>query len=124
MVGQSFFYDTPPHGEHLFVVLAPSLEQAGWFICVNISTLRVGSDTTCELLAGEHERLTSPVSVVIYAAARELPPALIARSCQRQALAPFDPALLARVQNAALSAGSRMKKGFQKAVRAWLHAQH
>lgn len=122
MVGQCFFYDTPPHGEHLFVVLAPSLEQAGWFICANISTLRTGSDLTCKLMAGEHGCLTNPVSIVIYAEARELPLALIERCCQRQALEPFAPALLARIQNGALSGGSRMKKGFQKAVRAQLGA--
>lgn len=120
MVGQCFFYATPPHGEHLFVVLAPSLERAGWFICANISTLRPGSDTTCKLLASEHERLTNPVSVVIYAEARELPAALIQRCCQQQSLESFAPALLTRIHSGALSGGSRMKKGFQKAVRAHL----
>ena len=122
MVGDCFFYDTPPHGEHLFVVVAPSLERAGWFICTNISTLRTGSDTTCTLAAGEHGCLTNPVSVVIYSEARELPEALIERCCQRQALEPFNAALLTRIQNGALSGGSRMKKGFQKAVRAYLGA--
>lgn len=122
MVGECFFYDTRPHGQHLFVVLAPSLERAGWFICANISTLRPGSDTTCKLLAGEHECLTNPVSGVIFAEARELPAALIERCCQGQSLRPFAPALLSRMQNSALSGGSRMKKGFQKAVRACLGA--
>lgn len=122
MVGRCFFYDTPPHGQHPFVVLAPSLERVGWFICANISTLRPGSDTTCKLLEGEHECLTNPVSAVIYAEARELPAALIERCWQQQSLELFAPALLARVQNGALSGGSRMKKGFQKAVRAQLGA--
>ncbi len=71
-------------------------------------------------MEGEHECLTNPVSVVIYAEGRELPTALIERCCQQQSLELFAPSLLRRVQNGALFGGSRMKKGFQKVVRAQL----
>ena len=44
MVGSCFYYDTFPKGQHLFVVLAPSLEQEDWFLCVNITMAkRAGS---------------------------------------------------------------------------------
>lgn len=120
MVGKCFYHDTPPHGPHLFVVLAPSLETNGWFICVNITTKRERSDTTCEVFRGEHECLTEDVSVVMYAWAKEFPPALINRSAQ--GVPDIATPVLLKIQQASLVQTSRMKKGFQKAIRAYLDA--
>jgi hypothetical protein len=117
MVGQCFYYQTPPKGRHLFVVLAPDLENKGWFVCANISTKKEdNSDTTCELYQGEHQTLTSPVSVVVYAEARSMPPPLITRLMQQQKLPPFEGELLLRIQRAPLSETSRLKKGFKRAI--------
>ena len=117
MIGECFYYDTFPNGEHLFVVLAPSLEQKGWFICANITTKRDGADTTCELYQGEHQELTSPISVVVYGQAREFPAPLIQRLTQSQNLPRIGDGLLLRIQRAALIDISRMKKKFQNAIR-------
>ena len=119
MVGQCFFYDTPPNGEHLFVILADSLTSEG-FICVNITEKHDESDATCELFQGEHPNLTKPVSVVGYGFARELPLRLIQRLIARQSLPSMKPDILKRIQNAALCDESRMKKGFQEAIQAQL----
>lgn len=119
-VGDCFYYSTPPNEEHLFVVLAPSIKDNGFFVCANISTKREFSDCTCELEAGEYVELTSPVSVVVYAEARELPPKLIRRLKRRSKLPQMDRALLVRIQEAALVPRSRMKQGFQASIRAHL----
>jgi hypothetical protein len=120
MIGNCFYYQTPPRGAHLFVVVAPSLEQPGWFVCVNITTLRPGSDTSCQLLQGEHQELAAPVSVVLYAETRELPPPLISRSMQEQNLPKMSDLVLLRIQQSALQDDSRMKKKFQRAIQEYL----
>jgi hypothetical protein len=120
MIGNCFYYQTPPSGSHLFVVLAPSLEKRGWFICVNITTARADCDTTCQLFEGEYQELTARVSVVAYGLTRELPLPLISRCMRDQRLPRMDDDLLLRIQQAALHDDSRMKKGFQQAVRAHL----
>jgi len=117
MVGRCFFYQTPPNGEHLFVILAPSGEQRGWYLCVNITTRRHGSDPACELRQGEHPNLTAPVSVVVYAEAREIPLPLIQRLIGAQELTPFNQQLIERMQAAALRDDSRLKIKYQKWIR-------
>lgn|ERR1039458_9946993 len=120
MIGECFYYDTPPKGKHLFVILAPNLEQKGWFVCANITTKKDNSettDTTCELYQGEHQELTSPVSIVVYAEARSMPPGLIKRLMGEQKLPPFEGDLLLRIQKSPLSETSRLKKGFQKSIK-------
>lgn len=121
MIGECFFYDTPPNDRHMFVVLAPSLEQRGWFICSNITEKREGCDTTCELLQGEHPNLTLPVSVVNYSLTRELPLPLIERETAKQRLQRMDGELLRRIQVGAIGASSRMKKGDQECIRRLLN---
>jgi len=119
MIGECFYYDTPPNRRHLFVVLAPSLEQKGWFVCANITTKKDDSentDTTCELYQGEHQELTSPVSIVVYSAVREMPLPVIARETKAQNLPPFEGDLLLKIQKAPLSEISRLKKGFKKSI--------
>lgn len=117
MIGKCFYYDTPPIGQHLFVVLAPSVEQKGWFVCVNITTRRTGSDTTCELYNGDHPNLTEPVSVVVYGQARELPLPLIERCLREQSLPSMSTNVLLRIQQGALVKSSRMKKKLQDSIR-------
>ena len=123
MIGNCFYYQTPPKGDHLFVVLAPSLEQKGWFVCVNITTKRQGADSSCELFQGEHQELTSPVSVVVYGQAREFPAPFILRLMQDQRLPQVSSDLLSRIQQAALGEVSRMKKKFQNAIREHLRSE-
>jgi hypothetical protein len=123
MIGQCFYYDTPPKGEHLFVVLAPSLERKGWFLCANLTTKKDDSentDTTCELYRGQHQELTAPVSIVVYREAREMPLPLIQRETQRQGLPKFEGALLLRIQTSPLTDASRLKKGFRKTIQKFL----
>jgi len=116
MVGKCFYHDTFPKGDHLFVVLAPSLEQEGWFICVNITTKRKGSDTTCELPQGCHQEMRNPVSVVLYAQARELPPALIERLTREQKIPDMPPETLSHIQTCAVSEDSRMRPLLKKGI--------
>jgi hypothetical protein len=117
MTGDCFFYDTFPNGEHLFVVLAPSVESPGWHICVNITTKRPNCDVSCELLKGEHPQLTQPVSVVNYSHARELPSGLTDRLTKAQKLPRLNEGVLLRIQMAALGENSRMKRRFQISIR-------
>jgi hypothetical protein len=123
MVGECFYYDTPPKGKHLFVVLAPCLEKTGWFVCANITTKKDDSentDTTCELYQGEHQELTSPVSIVVYSEARSMPPPLIQRLMGEQRLPPFTGELLLRIQKSPISGISRLKNGFKKSIQQYL----
>jgi len=125
MIGQCFYYETPPNDRHLFVVLAPSLEQKGWFVCANITTKKEGSentDTTCELYQDTHPTLKSPISIVLYREAREMPLPLIQRLTREQNLPPFEGELLLRIQQSPLSDTSRLKKGFKKAIQQHLGA--
>jgi hypothetical protein len=121
MVGNCFYYQTPPAEDHLFVVLAPSREHADAFVCVNITARREGSDTTCELLRGEYQELTEPVSIPLYGFARELPLALISRLMREQQLPKIGDELLLRIQRAAALETSRMKKQYRRAVREYLN---
>lgn len=119
MIGKCFYYDTPPNDRHLFVVLAPSLELKGWFVCANITTKKHDSentDTTCELYQGQHQELTSPISIVVYREVREMPLPLIERLTHEQNLPPFAGVLLLKIQQSPLSDASRLKKGFKKAI--------
>lgn len=117
MIGECFFYDTPPNGKHMFIVLAPSMQKKGWFICTNVTEKRDGSDTSCELLQGEHPNLTKPISIVNYALTRELPLPLIARLIEAQQLPKMGEQPLLRIQQQALGDMSRMKKNYQDAIR-------
>jgi hypothetical protein len=116
MPGRCFYYDTPPNDRHLFVILAPSLDDEDKFICVNITTRRAGSDTTCELAAGDHPELTNPASVVLYGSARELPRALIQRLTAEQRIPNMPPEVLFRIQNAPLFPASRLKNKYKEAI--------
>lgn len=107
MVGSCFYYDTPPHGEHPWVVLSPG-SKPGWFICVNITTKRTGVLSSCELLRGEHPILKSMVSIPVLNRARELPLPLIQRLAARSGFPKFDPALLARIHAAAIAVDSSL----------------
>jgi hypothetical protein len=123
MIGQCFYYDTPPNGRHLYVVLAPSIEQKGWFVCANITTKKNDSnntDRTCELYQGEHQELTSPISTVVYSEVREMPLPLIQRHSGEQRLPLFEGDLLERIQKAPLTDSSRLKNGFKKAIKQYL----
>ena len=124
MIGRCFYYDTPPNERHLFVVLAPIPEDENQFICVNISTRRDGSDTTCELAAGEHPRLTEPVSIALYGCAREIPRALILRLTGEQQIQNMPPEVLLRIQNSPLSPTSRLKNKYKEAIVLYLAAQN
>jgi len=61
--------------------------------------------------------LTAPVSVVVYAEAREIPLPLIQRLIGAQELTPFNQQLIERMQAAALRDDSRLKIKYQKWIR-------
>jgi hypothetical protein len=123
MVGSCFYYDTFPKGQHLFVVLAPCPEQQDWYVCVNITTKRVGSDLTCEILKGEHPNLSSPVSVVVYSEARESPARLIDRQKKQQQIPDVSAALLLKIQKSPLTEDSRLKKKYKRYIEEYLRLQ-
>jgi hypothetical protein len=123
MVGSCFFFDTPPNGQHLFVVLAPSLEEPDSFICVNIETRRDKSDSTCLINEGEHPDLTKEVSAVVYQFARDLPRRLIERLQREQQLPNFSPQLLRRIQTAPLTDDSRLRNKYKTAIKHHLGLQ-
>lgn len=120
VVGKCFYYDTPPKGQHLFVVLAPSDQEEGYFICANITEKRELSDTACELVFGCHPALTKPVSIVNYGMARSLPLCLIERLTKRRAIADFTGALLYRIQTIGIAEDSQLPNKFKIAVKAYL----
>ncbi len=65
MIGSFFYYQTPPHPPHPFVVIAPSLEQKGWFICVNLTTMHQGAaganqDVSCQIQQYEYPTRQRP----------------------------------------------------------------
>jgi len=123
VIGKFFIYDTPPNGEHPFVVIAPSRNRTGWYLCVNLTTKDEFSDTTCEVLQHEHPSLTSPVSAVFYRQARELPAPLIERLARERPRSDVDAALLLRIQTAPLKENSPLKADFQTAIRQYLKLQ-
>lgn len=116
MVGTCFYHDTFPKGQHLFVVLAPSIDEENSFVCVNIETKREQSDPTCLVSQGEHPNLTNPVSAVVYGLARDLPLRLIERLQNEQRLPQMRPDVLLRIQKAALTDDSRLKIKYKKAI--------
>jgi hypothetical protein len=124
MIGRCFYYDTPPNERHLFVVLAPIPEDGNKFICVNITTRRIGSDTTCELAAGEHPELTNPISIALYGGARELPRALILRLTGEQRIQNMPPEVLLRIQTAPLAPTSRLKNKYRDAIAHYLEERN
>ena len=120
MVGKCFYYDTPPKGSHPFVVLAPSAQEEGYFVCVNITEKRELSDTACELVRGCHPALTKPVSIVNYAMARSLPLSLIERLTKRHAIPDFTGALLCKIQTIGIAKDSQLPNKFKIAIEAYL----
>lgn len=49
-IGDAFLLPTPPNGSHLFIVIA--LTKNGKYLCVNATTLKPDSDTSCVLTPG------------------------------------------------------------------------
>jgi hypothetical protein len=120
VVGSCFFFDTPPNGQHLFVVLAPSPDEPDSFVCVNIETRRDKSDLTCLVNRGEHPNLPNEVSAVVYQFARDLPRRLIERLKREQQLPDASPQLLNRIQTAPLTDESRLRNKYKKAIKTHL----
>jgi len=119
MVGSCFYYDTPPHGAHPWVVIAPG-SRPGWFVCVNITTRRSGVLSACELLRDEHPMLTSPVSIPVFNRARELPLPLIERHVTQSGFPKFDPPLMARIHSAAVARDSALPNPLKRIVLAFV----
>lgn len=119
-VGDCFYFPTPPQEDHLFVVIAPALDAADEFLCVNITTKRGGREGTCEISRGEHSELKEETSVVAYGWARQLPRSLIEKNIARQKLRPFSEDLVKRIQRNALSPSSRLPKKFQATIRQYM----
>jgi hypothetical protein len=120
MVGTCFYYDTFPKGQHLWVVLAPSVDEPNSFICVNLETKRDNSDPTCIVRQGEHPNLPKPESAVLYVFARDLPLRLISRLQTEQRIPKMSDALLLKIQTAALTDDSKLKIKFKKAIQKYL----
>lgn len=94
--------------EHLWVIVAEIDTTANTAICVNVTSRRGHSDTTCILKAGDH-RFVDHDSVINYSDAREMPldlveQALLVRTTQFVCKLhdPCKPEVLARIQQGLL----------------------
>ena len=65
--------------EHLWIVVSEIDATTQKAVCVNVTTLRSHSDTTCVLNVGDHPFVNRP-SVIFYQDAREVDLALVERA--------------------------------------------
>ncbi|ETR69586.1 MAG: hypothetical protein OMM_09469 [Candidatus Magnetoglobus multicellularis str. Araruama] len=119
-IGETFLLSTPPNDMHLFVVIAPT--QNGNYICVNVTTKRNNSDTSCVLQSCDHPFINHD-SVINYKRAREINPATIHNlinngNCYRRT--PVSADVLYRIQQGGINS-TRLKKKLKKALRKYLN---
>ncbi|MBW1649958.1 MAG: hypothetical protein JRJ44_04675 [Deltaproteobacteria bacterium] len=73
-VGNAFLLATPPNDKYLFIIIAPT--ENGKFFCVNLTSKRNNSDTSCILQKEDHTFIKHD-SVINYKDAREINPLII-----------------------------------------------
>ena len=90
--------------EHLWIIITEIDSRTNKAVCVNVTTARSHSDTTCVLMPGDHQFVTHD-SVVNYSDAREMPIDIVeqalASKTRQFVCVPHDPcdaAILARIQ--------------------------
>lgn len=118
-IGDAFLLPTPPNEKHLFVVIAPT--PAGAFLCVNVTTRRHRSDTSCILRPGDH-RFIRHESVINYRDAREIDAETMAELVSRgiSVFYPsFDARVVQRIQQGGLNS-KRLKNRYKNYLRAFL----
>lgn len=119
-IGDTFLLSTPPNDMHLFVVIAPT--QNGNYLCVNVTTQRNNSETSCVLQSGDHPFINHD-SVINYKRAREINPATIQNlinngNCYRRDPASAD--VLNKIQQGGINS-TRLKKKLKTALRKYLN---
>ena len=120
-LGEAFLLPTPPHGWHLFVVIAPIENDK--YLVVNATSRQANSDTSCILTPGigvpdfiQHE------SVINYKGAREIDVAKMAQLttaglCVTKGT--FSPTILSQIQQGALQS-RRLKNKYKKRIKEFL----
>jgi len=115
-IGDTFLLATPPNDMHLFIVIASF--QHGNYLCVNITTLRHNSDTSCILQSGDHPFIKHD-SVINYKGAQELNPLEIpnltknGKFYKRTAISST---ILKKIQYGGINS-KRLKKKFKKVLK-------
>lgn len=66
-IGSCFSIPTPPKGHHIFIAIAEAAPDR--FLCVNVTTRRKRTESTCILNPGDHPKITHE-SVINYKDAR------------------------------------------------------
>jgi len=119
-IGDTFLLSTPPNDMHLFFVISPT--QNGNCLCVNVTTQRNNSDTSCVLQNGDHPFITHD-SAVDYKRAREVNPAAIQNLINNGNCYQRDPAsdaVLNKIQQGGINS-TRLKKKYKNALRTYLN---
>ncbi len=120
-VGDVFLLTTPPNDKHLFVIIAPT--QNGKYLCVNVTSKRDNSDTSCILQQGDHPFVRHD-SVIAYRKAREVDAAVIQNQIDRgncQQYQPFSSKVLNRIQQGGLSS-TRLKNKYKNYLNSFLNS--
>jgi hypothetical protein len=120
-VGDVFLLTTPPNDKHLFVIIAPA--QNGKYLCVNVTSKRDNSDTSCILQQSDHPFVRHD-SVINYKKAREVDPALIQNQINRgncQKYQPVSSKVLNRIQQGGLSS-TRLKNKYKNYLNSFLNS--
>jgi hypothetical protein len=117
--GDTFLLSTPPNDKHLFVAIAPT--QSGKYLCVNVTSKRNNSDTSCVLQQGDHPFIRHD-SVINYKKAREVDPSVIQNQINRGNCIqhqPVSPSLLNRIQQGGINS-TRLKNKYKNYLNSFL----
>jgi hypothetical protein len=118
-VGDTFLLSIPPNDKHLFVVIAPA--RSGKYLCVNLTSKRNNSDTSCVLQPGDHP-FVKHESVINYKDTREVDPAVIQNQISRGNSQPYQSVsseVLNRIQQGGLIS-KRLKNKYKEYLRIFL----
>ncbi len=120
-IGDVFLLSTPPNDKHLFIVIAPT--QNGKYLCVNITSKRGNSDTSCILQQGDHPFIRHD-SVINYKKAREADPAVIQNQIDKDNRIQYQPvsaSVLNRIQQGGMIS-KRLKNKYKNYLSSFLNS--
>lgn len=120
-IGDTFLLSTPPNDKHLFIVIA--LTQNGKYICVNITSKRNNSDTSCVLERGDHPFIRHD-SIINYKKAREIHPAAIQNQIDRGNCRQYQrisPSVLNKIQQGGITS-TRLKNKYKNYLNSFLNS--
>jgi len=117
-IGDAYLLSTPPNDKHLFVVIAPTRD-----LCVNVTSKRNNSDTSCILQQGDHPFIRHD-SVINYKKAREVDPAVVQNQISRgncQQYQHVSSTVLNRIQQGGLTS-TRLKNKYKNYLNSFLNS--